>query len=133
MLDAGTGSGILALAARRFGAGRVLAIDNDRTAISTARENARVNGIAQLKFTVGDVQKEIAGRFDIIAANLYSELLESVLAKFRACLAREGRLILSGVMRQQERKLARALKENRFVVLEARRRGKWVAMLCRAS
>ena len=73
MLDAGTGSGILALAGKRFGAGTVLAIDNDPTAIATARENARANGIREVKFVVGDVTAMAAGEFDIITANLYSE------------------------------------------------------------
>ena len=68
-----------------------------------------------------------AGEFDIITANLYSELLEQVLPQFRTSLAGDGRLILSGVMRQQEAKLTQALRANRFRVLEARRRGKWVA------
>jgi len=132
MLDAGTGSGILALAGKRFGATSVLAIDNDPTAIATARENARANRITRVRFVVGDVKASIAGSFDIITANLYSELLEEVLPQFRESLAGEGRMILSGVLRTQERQLVRALKANGFQVLEARRRGKWVALLCRA-
>jgi ribosomal protein L11 methyltransferase len=87
MLDAGTGSGILALAGKRFGAGTIVAIDNDRTAIATARENARVNGIRGVRFIVGDVKAMPPGRFDIITANLYSELLEQVLPQFRTSLA----------------------------------------------
>ncbi len=67
--------------------------------------------------------------FDVITANLYSELLEAILPRFRDWLAAEGRLILSGVMRTQESKLTRALRRNGFRVLEARRRGKWVALL----
>jgi ribosomal protein L11 methyltransferase len=129
MLDAGTGSGILALAGKRFGAGLVLAIDNDPTAIRTARENARMNDIAKVKFVVGDVKARLAGTFDIITANLYSELLETVLPQFRVALPDDGRLILSGVMRQQEPKLTKALKATQFRILEARRRGKWVAIL----
>jgi ribosomal protein L11 methyltransferase len=129
MLDAGTGSGVLALAGKRFGAGQVLAIDNDRTAIATARENAAMNEIRGVKFAVADVQKSIRGDFQLIAANLYSELLEAVLPRFRESLAPGGFLILSGVMRQQEAKLTRALRANGFRILQARRRGKWVALL----
>jgi ribosomal protein L11 methyltransferase len=129
MLDAGTGSAILALAGRRFGAGAVLAIDNDQLAIKTARENARANAIHRVKFVVGDVLAMPAERFDIITANLYSELLEHALPQFRRSLIEEGRLILSGVLRQQEAKLMKALKANRLHLLEARRRGKWVAIL----
>ncbi len=129
MLDAGTGSGILALAAARFGAERILAVDNDPLAISTAKENARRNRIENVEFVCGDVTKTIRGRYDVIAANLFSELLVTVLPRFRMALAPEGFLILSGVMRNQEAALLRALKANSFAVSEVRRRGKWIALL----
>ena len=129
MLDAGTGSGILALAAARFSAGRVLAIDNDPRAVATARENAARNDIATVRFGLADVQKPINGAFDIVVANLYSELLIAVLPRFRRCLAPNGHLILSGFLRQQEPGLTRALRASGFRILETRRRGKWIALL----
>ncbi|MFN2509569.1 MAG: 50S ribosomal protein L11 methyltransferase [Chthoniobacterales bacterium] len=130
MLDAGSGSGILALAARCFGAQDVVAIDNDPVAISTARENARRNRIRGVKFMLGDVRRACAGRFDVIAANLHSELLQELLCAFRRCLRGDGRLLMSGVLRPQEAQLRRALRRNGFRVLEVRRRGKWIALLC---
>lgn len=129
MLDAGTGSGILALAASRFGAGKIVAIDNDPLAISTAKENTRRNRISDVDFVCGDVMKKIRGRFEVITANLFSELLVSLLPKFRTALALDGVLLLSGVMRNQELPLRRALKANSFGVCETRRRGKWIALL----
>ena len=57
LLDLGTGSGILALAAARFGAKRIIAIDHDPIAIATAKENARRNKIEQVDFRVADVRK----------------------------------------------------------------------------
>ncbi len=128
MLDAGTGSGILALAGKRFGARNVLAIDNDPTAISTAQANARANRIAGVKFSVADVRRIASGRFEIITANLFSELLISVLPRFRKILQPEGHLILSGVLRKQAPQLTRALRLNNFKVCETRRRGKWIAL-----
>jgi ribosomal protein L11 methyltransferase len=56
-VDLRTGSGILALAAKRFGAGHVAGIDNDLTAISTAKSNARLNKIHRAVFRFGDVLK----------------------------------------------------------------------------
>ncbi|MBA2269172.1 MAG: 50S ribosomal protein L11 methyltransferase [Chthoniobacterales bacterium] len=130
MLDAGTGSGILALAGWHFGARKVLGIDNDPMALATAKENARRNRIRGVTFVVGDVQKRIRGTFDVITANLYSELLVSVLPTFRESLVAEGSLILSGVLRQQERELTAALRAAEFRAAEIRRRGKWIALLC---
>ena len=129
MLDAGTGSGILALAGRCFGADEVIAIDNDPLAISVATANARANQIAGVTFITGDVKRRLAGKFDVITANLFSELLISTLPKWQKGLAPDGRIILSGVLRNQERDLARALRQNAFAAAEIRRRGKWISVL----
>ncbi|HEX8679812.1 MAG TPA: 50S ribosomal protein L11 methyltransferase, partial [Chthoniobacterales bacterium] len=79
----------------------------------------------------GDVAQHLDRRFDIITANLYSELLINLLPRLRRALADEGSLILSGVMRAQERALFRALKASGLAVAEIRRRGKWIALLAR--
>ena len=129
LLDLGTGSGILALAAARFGAKRVIAIDDDPVAIATARENARRNKLDNIDFRVADVRRwPFPPRIEIITANLFSELLIEILPK----LKRVQRLILSGILRDQEAQLVRALKRNGIVIVEMRRRGKWIAILARA-
>ena len=128
LLDLGTGSGILALAAARFGAKRVIAIDNDPVAIATARANARRNRLDNIDFRVADVRRwPFPPRIEIITANLFSELLIEILPK----LKRAQRLILSGILRDQEARLVRALKRNGIVIVEMRRRGKWIAILAR--
>jgi ribosomal protein L11 methyltransferase len=136
LVDLGTGSGILALAAKCFGAQRVLAIDVDPIAIATAKENARVNKIGNLYFQLKDVRcwnlparlglSEIK-RVDIVTANLFSELLIAVLPKVKG----SRWLILSGVLREQEKELIRALQRNKIDIGQVRRRGKWVAILAR--
>lgn len=130
LLDLGTGSGILALAAARFGAKRIIAIDHDPIAIATAKENARRNKIEQVDFRVADVRKwKFPARIDIITANLFSELLIEILPKLKCAVW----LILSGVLREQEHRLVCALKINRIDVVETRRRGKWLAILARRT
>ena len=131
MLDAGTGSGILALAGRHFGAGKVIAVENNPLALATAKQNARLNRIRGVEFIEGDVTHALSGKFDIITANLYSALLIGLLPCLRKALAADGKLILSGVMRAQERELVRALKTNKLELIELRRRGKWIALLAR--
>ena len=126
--DLGTGSGILALAAKRFGAERVVGIDVDPKAISVAKVNARLNKIDNVDFKLGDLRnwKSWAGR-DIVAANLYSELLIEILPK----LKRSNWLILSGVMRIHENKFFHALRRNKIGVVKVNRRGKWIAVLAK--
>jgi ribosomal protein L11 methyltransferase len=128
LLDLGTGSGILALTAARFGAKRVITIDDDPVAIATARENARRNKLNNIDFRVADVRRwPFPARIEIITANLFSELLIEILPKLKGA----RRLILSGILRDQEAQLVRALKRNGIVIVEMRRRGKWIAILAR--
>jgi ribosomal protein L11 methyltransferase len=130
MLDAGTGSGILAIAASRLGATRIVAIDNDLLACATARRNAHRNRVRNIEFRTGDVLKQkLRGKFDIITANLFSELLIPALPGWLPTLAEEGRLILSGVLRSQETTLRTALRRHGCRAAEIKRRGKWIAVL----
>lgn len=130
IVDLGAGSGILALAAKRFGATRVIGIDNDPLAISTAKANARLNKIHDVEFLVGDVRRwKSRQKIDIVTANLFSELLIEILPN----LKRARWLILSGILREQEREVTRALKRNKIDIVQLRRRGKWVALLARTK
>jgi len=132
MLDAGTGSGILALAGSCFGAGQVFAIDNDPLACTTAMRNARANRIGNIEFATGDIlNKKLTGKFEIITANLFSEIVIEALPVWSRHLAADGHLILSGILRSQESAVTRALRRHSFAVSEIRRRGKWIAFLCR--
>jgi ribosomal protein L11 methyltransferase len=134
MLDAGTGSGILAIAGSCLGAKRVLAIDNDPLACSIARRNARANRASSIEFRTGDVLKEkLDGRFDVITANLFSEILIAALPIWSRRLNSDCCLILSGILRSQERALVAALRRNHFDPHEIRRRGKWIALLALRS
>jgi ribosomal protein L11 methyltransferase len=128
LVDLGTGSGILALAAKCFGAGQVIGIDNDPAAISMAKSNAKLNKIRGVSFQLGDVRKWDPPReTDVITANLYSHLLIEIPPKLHG----GSWLILSGILRSQQDDLVRALKRNLFGIINMKCRGKWVALLAR--
>jgi ribosomal protein L11 methyltransferase len=134
MLDAGAGSGILALAGICFGAGKVCAIDNDPLACTTAMRNARANRLRNIEFATGDILKQkLTGRFDIITANLFSEIVIEALPVWSRHLAAGGHLILSGILRSQESDVVRALHRHSLAIAEIRRRGKWIALLAHPS
>jgi ribosomal protein L11 methyltransferase len=101
-LDVGTGSGILAIAAARLGARRVVATDNDERALEHARANAKLNGMSKrIRWVVSDITADAlpTGGFDIVCANLYGTLLAGVApALVRAA---KKRLILSGIREQE--------------------------------
>ena len=130
MLDAGTGSGILAIAGDYFGAERVLAVDHDPLACATAKRNARANGAQNVEIRTGDILKQkLTGKYDVITANLFSEILIAALPKCSRRLRRGGQMILSGILRAQERAVVTALRRNGLTVQEIRRKGKWIALL----
>lgn len=132
MLDVGTGSGIFALAAAKLGAREAIGIDNDPIAVRTAQANAKLNRVRNATFSVGDARRLPRRRaVDILAANLFSELLIAALPGWRRIVGPGGALILSGILRDQERAVLRAVGVAGFAVRTVRRRGKWVAILAR--
>jgi ribosomal protein L11 methyltransferase len=129
-LDAGTGTGILAIAASRLGAKRVLAFDFDATAIRVAKANARLNKSRDVKIFRADALSYVPeGQFDIIAANLYSDLFRKAASNLWPALKPLGRLIVSGLTRDQVENVARRIRELKGEVALKRTRGKWVTLL----
>jgi ribosomal protein L11 methyltransferase len=97
LLDAGTGSGILAIAAAKLGVPRIVAIDSDPLAVAQARENLRMNRVAgRVRLRTGDITSAAPlGRFDVVCANLFGGLL--IRAAARLCRAARRRLVLGGI------------------------------------
>ena len=104
-LDIGTGSGILAIAAAKLGCQPVHAFDFDPNAIQIARVNARMNSVAgNIRFWRGDVAKlppRPARKYDLICANLISDLLLAERRRIAAQLNRGGTLVLAGILKTE--------------------------------
>ena len=128
MLDAGCGTGALAIAAVKLGAARAVAFDNDPIAAAVARENAALNGVAE-RVTVIEAEPEgIGGHFDLVAANLYLGLIERYAANLAAWIAPGGALIVSGLKDEQWRAALAALERHSLILRERRERDGWSAM-----
>lgn len=134
VLDAGTGSGILAIAAARLGAGRVLAFDIDGWSIDNTRENILLNdvsGIVEVK--KGSV--EVAGGegvFDLVVANIQRNTILDMLPAFRGHMDPGGILLLSGLLKSDRREVAAAL-EGDFAVEEVAAENEWIAVRARRT
>ena len=129
-LDLGTGSGILAMAARLLGATQVLGTDFDPHAIRTAKENASNNSIRNIKFMRSDVLRwKPARTWEVVASNLFSGVLIEAARVIAGAIAPNGHLILSGVLREQESEVLRAFRREKLRVLNVTRRGKWISAL----
>lgn len=139
LLDLGSGSGILAVAGVRLGARRVIALENDPLACKVARENLRRHGCdLAVDMIEGDAVEwtESAGgagrRFEIVAANLFSDLLIQVFPHLPNALAPGGAVIVSGFLTSQARSVAFAAREAGIVLSDFVRRGKWVTAVGRS-
>ena len=97
LLDIGTGSGILAVAAAKLGVGEIEAIDNDPVACAVARENAQINRVdSVLRF--GASLDEVTGTFDLIVANLFAVTLIDLASQMVARLGDDALLIGAGLL-----------------------------------
>jgi ribosomal protein L11 methyltransferase len=130
MLDLGTGTGIIALTARLLGAKRCDAWDFDPACVRATRENARVNALKNVPATKVDVTAWTPGRqWDVVAANLYSDLLDKVAPKIVSAIKPGGTLVLSGMMAKQSEGTLAAFKKLGVRFARVVKRGKWVTAL----
>jgi ribosomal protein L11 methyltransferase len=112
VVDAGTGSGVLAIAAAKLGARRVAAIDMDPDAIGNAESNVRLNGVGdQVRVIEGDATAllPVIAPVDVISANIISSVLLDMLPTMRAALAPGGHAILSGILVDERDQMRDAL------------------------
>ncbi|HEY0863332.1 MAG TPA: 50S ribosomal protein L11 methyltransferase [Lacunisphaera sp.] len=104
VIDAGCGSGILALSAAKLGFGRVAGFDNDPEAIRVSEENAALNGLAgRIEFYVGDLVTGFAGgrTAELVLANIQADVLSRFVGELCAAVAPGGQLVLSGILSQE--------------------------------
>ena len=115
-LDIGTGSGVLAIALVKLGVPEVWAVDNDPNACAIAKTNAVANGV-DAAVHVGSGVDAVTGSFDLIAANLFANLLEEMAPRVLGLLRPGGIFICSGFLAADEPRVRRAYeaREMRFV------------------
>jgi len=96
VLDIGTGSGVLAIAAGLLGASRAVGVDDDTDAVASARESVETNGAAGVRLETGDFRSASLAPADLVLANLTGGLLVSAAGRLQQLTEPGGRLILSG-------------------------------------
>jgi ribosomal protein L11 methyltransferase len=127
LLDVGTGTGILAIAAAKLSPGsRIVAIDIDPQAAQVARENAEINGVAAFVEIAGGEPRDFCGlTFDIVVANLTAEVIISLIDDLATCLASDGLMILSGILTTLASDVERAVNRLGLKTIERREAGEW--------
>lgn len=130
--DIGCGSGTLAIAAARAGISDILASDNDPIAVAVTHENAKLNSVTPRirAFTAGGTDHAAyhGRRFDLIFANIMAQPLIALAPDFDTHLAAEGRLILSGLMTPQARKVLARYRACDFKIEDKINIGQWTSL-----
>jgi ribosomal protein L11 methyltransferase len=136
VLDVGTGSGILAIAAVRLGASTVVALDTDPLAARIARENVYLNNVeAAVHVEQGSVQvlDVPPATFNIVIANILSEAIIELASALAASLSSDSVLVASGIIADQSAAVIDALREAGVSILERRDADDWVALIARKA
>jgi ribosomal protein L11 methyltransferase len=128
VLDLGTGSGILALAAAKWGAAKVLAIDCNELAVETALRNVSSNGESQrIEVRMGKAEDFIEEETDLVCANIHLQVIESLLKK-RAFFKKRW-FILSGVFEKDAKKIERRLIQRSVEIVQRVQEKNWLTLV----
>ncbi|WP_027480734.1 50S ribosomal protein L11 methyltransferase [Deinococcus pimensis] len=152
VLDVGTGSGVLALAASMLGAGLAVGVDIDPITIPAAFENARMNGFTdsgtgvvtnpetggKLLFAEGTIDDALlseigATAYDVVVANLYAELHDVLVGQYRDVITDGGHVVLTGILTDRLPIVLAALEREGFSDARVRESGEWALVTARAS
>ena len=138
VIDLGTGSGILAIAAAKLGSGPILAVDIDDDSVRVARENTAANGVAEkIRVEQGSLAAVLASQFGVasaplVVANILARVIVELLGQGLAqIVAPGGLLVVSGILDGQAFEVNAALKAQGLTLLAQEHIEDWVAMIAR--
>jgi len=138
LLDVGTGSGILMVAAGLLGVSAMAGIDTDEVAVQVAGENLEKNEIFPQIYhleqtTLDQYQDRGTGPFDLVVANIIAEIILEIITDIKQRLKPGGTAILSGIITERKGAIVEKLQQNDFSVTEVREEGEWVAICATLS
>ena len=134
-LDVGTGSGILMVSAAKIGAEPVWGVDTDEVAVEIARKNLLLNRTDTSKFRVmtGNLADAVGRRFDLVVANILSEVILVLLDTVQDVLTKDGIFICSGIIERNKDAVVRKMEDSGFEIMEIKIKEEWVSIAGRPS
>ncbi len=134
ILDIGSGSGILSVAAKCLGASEIHAIDHDYLAINSTETNFLLNfgNLDDLKTYLGSFDKLVSKysfkNFDLILCNILAEVIKTIIPKISNCLKIDGKVILSGILNSQKNEIFKLLNTRNFLINDVTSKKDWVCI-----
>ncbi|MBU8905634.1 50S ribosomal protein L11 methyltransferase [Desertibacillus haloalkaliphilus] len=134
VVDVGTGSGVLSIAAAKLGAKRVLALDLDEIAVNSARVNSELNHVESVvSVKQNNLLEQIDEQADLIVANILAEVIVRFVHDAATVLKPNGTFITSGIINRKKQEVKDCLLENGFIIEETLQMEDWVAFIARKS
>jgi len=127
MLDIGSGSGILSIAAALFGAVECVGVDIDSTSVKVSKENAEINGVSEKVSYFEGTLDNIQGKYDIICANIVADVIILLTNKIATYLVDDGIFICSGIIESRAAEVEESLTKNHFNIIETKADNGWRA------
>lgn len=130
VVDIGSGSGILSLAAYRFGVTDITSIDNDATAVSCTLDNAKYNDIPLEKVLLGsaDYLSEEKLKYDLVIANIETDILIDIMEYLTKLLKKDSILILSGILISKKEEMIKSINKHSLKIKSQKEKGDWMAL-----
>ncbi|MFM1581024.1 50S ribosomal protein L11 methyltransferase [Helcococcus bovis] len=125
ILDIGCGSGILSILAKKLNANQVDACDIDKIAIASTKENAIINNV-ELNAFESNLFSNVKNKYDLIFANILAEIIVVMLDDVDDFLKENGRLVLSGIIKEKEKLVKDKLESKGFEVIDTKYKNDWV-------
>lgn len=132
VFDIGTGSGILAIAASKLGAEKVVGVDLDMVAVESAKKNVGYNNLGNIEILYGDLMEVVEGKADIVVANIMADIIMFLAEGVKEFIKEEGLFISSGIIDSKEEEVVQKLKDVGFEIADIQRERGWVCITAKA-
>lgn len=128
LLDFGSGTGILAIAAAKMGIEKVTAIEIDEISIENAKEYFKINETEGIRLLKSDIKELKKGNFDVICANIISGVIIENLPEIYGRLVNNGKFLATGILKVEERDITDKLENNNFEILKKYYKAEWLGI-----
>ncbi|MBE6345566.1 MAG: 50S ribosomal protein L11 methyltransferase [Spirochaetaceae bacterium] len=128
MADIGTGSGILAICAKKFGASTTYGCDNDDTVIDVCIENAEINGVKDIVFELKTADM-LTEKYDFVCANILHNVLAEIMGDLKNIMKPNAKMVLSGILDEKKPVVIEAIEREGLEIIETLQQDQWIAFV----
>ena len=133
VFDIGTGSGILAIAAAKLKAKKVIGVDLDPVAVTSAKENIELNNLNNIEILHGNLMEVVVGRANIVVANIIADTIILLAEDVKNFIEKEGYFISSGIIKDRKDDVIKKLEQCGFQIVEVDTDGEWVCIVSKLN